>query len=274
MKKRLLACLGLLAACLAQEPLFLIKDYTLSSFLDKDFTPRRLAALGDDRFVLLDQISNELVLISSGEIVRHTGGFGQSGESFTEPVDLITHNLQVWVCDRYENAVKRFDYRLNILGIDNVSSTDYDPFYPDLITADPFGKAHILSRQYGQLLSLDNSFQSLIDLNQYGIDGQCIIDLKTDNAGNIALLTCENEIIIFNRFGRKSYTSLIQIIDPIQIIRWSNDWVVINNQGEMETLSGDNYYLPFREDETVMDADIYFQQLIILTNQRILVLKK
>ena len=274
MKKRLLACLGLLAACLAQDPLFLIKDYTLSSFLDKDFTPRRLAALGDDRFVLLDQISNELIILTDDGIIHRTGGFGQDDESFTEPVDLITHNLQVWVCDRYENAVKRFDYRLNILGIDNVSSTDYDPFYPDLITADPFGKAHILSRQYGQLLSLDNSFQSLIDLNQYGMDSQCIIDLKTDNAGNIALLSCENEITLFNRFGRKSKTSLIQIIDPIQIIRWSNDWVVINNQGEMETLSGDNYYLPFREDETVMDADIYFQQLIILTNQRILVLKK
>ncbi len=54
--KRLLAFLGLMAACLAQDPLFLIKDFNLSQIIDDDFTPQRIAALGDDRFVLLDQM--------------------------------------------------------------------------------------------------------------------------------------------------------------------------------------------------------------------------
>ena len=272
--KRLLAFLGLMAACLAQDPLFLIKDFNLPQIIDDDFTPQRIAALGDDRFVLLDQNSNELVLISAGEILRRTGGFGQGGESFTEPVDLTVHNLQIWVCDRYENALKRFDYKLNFLGVDHIFSNEYDSFLPDLITADPFGKVLVFSQQYGQLLSLDNSNQSLIDLNQYGMEGGCTIDLKTDNAGNIALLSCENEITLFNRFGRKSKMSLVHIKNPIQILTWSNNWVVINSMGEIESTNGKVNVLPLREDETVLDGDVYFEHIIILTDQRILVIKK
>lgn len=272
--KRLLACLGLLAACLAQEPLFTLKEFKLSKIFEADFSPQRVAALGDDQFVLLDQKSNELILVSNDRIIQRTGGFGQNVDSFTEPVDLMVHNLQIWVCDRYEDTVKRLDYKLNLLGIDNVISNDYDPFYPDLITGNPFGKAHVFSRQYGQLLSMDNSIRVLIDLNQYGIDGRCIMDLKTDNAGNIALLSCESKIILFNRFGRKSRMSLVHIDDPIHIIHWSNDWVVLNSQGEIESYSGDVNALPIRENETILDADVYFQYLIILTDQRILVLKK
>jgi len=271
--KRLLACLGLLAACLAQDPIFVVKDFNLSQILDKDFTPQRLAVLGDDRFVLVDQNSNELVLISDGEIIRRTGGFGQSGESFTEPVDVIAHNLQIWVCDRYENSVKLFDHKLNFLGVNNIDFNENNSFLPDFIAPDPFGNILVLSRQYGQLLSLDNPFQSIIDLNQYGMDGSCISDLKTDNAGNIALLNCENKITIFNRFGRKSKTSIINIKDPIQILTWLNNWVAINSKGEMESIDGHIEVLPIRENETVVDTDVYFKYIILLTDQRILVLK-
>ena len=272
MFKRLLACFGLLAACLGQDPLIVLKEFNYSRLLDDDLTPQRIAALDDDRFVLLDQKTNELFVFTYKGIVHRTGGFGQRGESFSEPVDLIVHNLQIWVCDRYENAVKRFDYKLNYLGIDQIQSNEYDPFYPDLITADLFGKSHIFSRQYGQLLSMDNSIRVLIDLNQYGIDGQCIIDLKTDNAGNIALLSCENEIVLFNRFGRKLSTSLVQIVDPTDIVYWTNDWIVLNSAGNVETLSGESNDLPIYENETVLDVDVQFKHLIILTDQRILVL--
>lgn len=274
MIKRLLACLGLLASCLAQEPLFTLKEFNLSQIFETDFAPQHIAALGDNQFILLDQKSNELVLLSDGRIIQRTGGFGQDVDSFTEPVDIMVHNLQIWVCDRYKNSVKRFDYKLNLLGIDNVISNEYDLFYPDLITGDPFGKALVYSRRYGQLLSIDNSIRALIDLNRYSIDGQCIMDLKTDNTGNIALLSCESEIILFNRFGRKSKTSMVQIVDPIHIFRWSADWIVINSQGEIESSSGDVNVLPIQENETIFDVDVHFQYLIILTDQRILVLKK
>lgn len=274
MFKHLFACLGLLAACLGQDPLIVLKEFNYSRHLNDDLTPQRMAALDDDRFVLLDQKTNELFVFSYNGIVHQTGGFGQGGESFSEPVDLIVHNLQIWVCDRYENAVKRFDYKLNYLGIDQIQSNEYDPFYPDLITADLFGKAHVFSRHYGQLLSMDNSIRALIDLNQYGIDGQCIIDLKTDNAGNIALLSCENEIVLFNRFGRKLSTSLVQIVDPTNIVHWTNDWIVLNSEGNIETLSGESNDLPIYENESVLDVDVQFKHLIILTDQRILVLKR
>ena len=121
---------------------------------------------------------------------------------------------------------------------------------------------------------MDNSIRALIDLNQYGIDGQCIIDLKTDNAGNIALLSCENEIVLFNRFGRKLSTSLVQIVDPTDIVYWTNDWIVLNSAGNVETLSGESNDLPIYENETVLDVDVQFKHLIILTDQRILVLKR
>ena len=49
---------------------------------------------------------------------------------------------------------------------------------------------------------------------------------------------------------------------------------VINSQGEIESFAGNVNILPLREDETVLDADVYFQHLIILTDQRIMVLKK
>ena len=83
-----------------------------------------------------------------------------------------------------------------------------------------------------------------------------------------------NEIVLFNRFGRKLSTSLVQIVDPTNIVYWTNDWIVLNSAGNVETLSGESNDLPIYENETVLDVDVQFKHLIILTDQRILVLKR
>ena len=49
---------------------------------------------------------------------------------------------------------------------------------------------------------------------------------------------------------------------------------MLNSAGNVETLSGESNDLPIYENETVLDVDVQFKHLIILTDQRILVLKR
>jgi hypothetical protein len=268
---RFLACLGLLTISLAREPLVVLNEIKLDQ-IDQRITADQLAALNIDRFVLLDRSNNELVLLDESGIVNKVGGFGQGEDSFAEPVDFIDHKLQVRVCDRYDNSVKCFDHQLNYLGTEYIDQAEYDPFFPDLITPDPFGSVLVLSREYGLLLNIEQQTIPVIDLNQFGISGECIIDMTSDKEGNIALLSCHNELFRFNRFGRKLSSIAVEIDDPVIVLSGINSWTVLNATGNMQTNAGIRTY-PMVEDEEIIDADTYFQYLILLTNKRILVLK-
>ena len=272
MLSRILAFLGLLSVSLTQEPLVVLNEIKLDQ-IEQGISADQLVALNIDQYVLLDRFNNELILLEGSKLKNRIGGFGLGEDSFADPVDLINHKLQVRVCDRYNNSVKRFDHQLNYLGTEQIDQAKYEPFFPDLIIPDPFGSELVLSKDYGILLNVDKQNIPVVDLNQYGISGECIIDLASDKDGNIALLSCNDELLQFNRFGRKLSSIAVDIADPFIVLNGINDWMFLNKVGAMQSISNSMRMIQLEEGEEIIAADTHFQHVILLTNTRILVLK-
>lgn len=230
--------------------------------------------MGANKFIVLDSESQEILLIDKNSIINRSGGFGQGVESFSEPSDMIVQNLKVWICDRTENLIQQFDYSLNYIGVELLDITITDPFYSDILIENPFGNPYIFSKTYGEVWSLDDSNWPYIDLNQYGIDGTCITDISADDFGNIAFLTCYNEIMMFNRFGRLMKRAKVVLTDPVFILNFNHHWLVLNGKGMVSNIDSDLLQnIELRNHEIIYDVDASLQHITILTNQRILVYK-
>jgi hypothetical protein len=271
--KRLLAFIGLWVLSHAQVPFSLINEIPYYD-LDNNMAPIHISYVGENKFVILDSELQEIVLIDENNIINRSGGFGQEVESFSEPSDMIVQNLKVWISDRTENSIQQFDYSLNYIGVVLLDKTITDPFYSDILIENPFGNPYIFSKTYSEVWSLDESNWPYIDLNQYGIDGMCIIDISTDNFGNIAFLTCYNEMMMFNRYGRLMKRVRIELTDPVFMFNLNYEWLVLNAKGMVNNLNGDLLAnIELRDNEMIYDVDVALQHMTVLTNQRILVYK-
>ncbi len=271
--KRLLVFFGLWVLSHAQEPLSLISEIQFSD-IDHKLSPLHISLIGENKFVILDSESQEIMLINENTIINHSGGFGQGVESFSEPSDMIVQNLKIWICDRTENSIQQFDYSLNYIGVELLDNKITDPFYSDILINNPFGNPYVFSKTYGEVWSLDGSNWPWIDFNQYGLDGTCVIDISADDYGNIAFLTCSDEIMMFNRFGRLMKQAKVAITDPVFILNLNQHLLILNINGIVNYVDGDfSQKIDLRDNEVIYDVDASLQHLTILTNQRILVYK-
>lgn len=264
--------LGILTIGSAQAPFAVLNQINLQE-IGEEIRPDHIIALSLKEFVLLDRTSNELILLEGTQIKNRTGGFGISTTAFADPVDMVGHNLQIRVVDRIDNSIKRFDHKLNFLNEEFLNVSEYNPFYPDLLAIDPLKGEMVLSTEFGVLLDMTDLSMPLIELDQYSISGKCIEDISSDPEGNLALLICDNELILFNRFGRFLQKLALDISEPLIILSYLNEWMILNKKGEVVTHTGRNKQIPLNNGEIIISADTRFQQLILLTDQRIIVLE-
>lgn len=269
--KRLLVFMGLWVLSYAQEPFSLISELSISD-LDSTISPTHISFLGGNKFVILDGKSRELILIDRNKIIHRIGSFGQGLESFSEPSDMIVQNLKVWISDRTERIIQQYDYLLNYVGEEWIDKTITYPFYTDILIYNPLGKPYIFSKTYGELWSLEEASWPFIDLNQLGLDGSNILDISSDDVGNLAVLTQFNMVLLFNRFGRLLKRIMIDLDEPIFVINFNHQWLVLNVKGMGRTIDSELLQTAsLKDDEMIVDTDVTLQSMTVLTNQRILV---
>ncbi|MFQ6678047.1 MAG: hypothetical protein ACE5D0_06960 [Fidelibacterota bacterium] len=265
--------MGLWVFSTAQEPLSTISELSLSD-LDSTISPTHISALGENKFVILDPESREIILIDKHKIINRIGGFGQGIESFSEPSDMTVQNLKVWISDRAEHFVQQYDYSLNYVGLELIDQTVTDPFYTDILIENPLGKPYIFSKTYGELWSLDEPKWPLIDLNQFESEGTSVLDISSDNYGNLAVLTRSNAVMLFNRFGHRIKVLRIDMKNPANIFNFNHQWLVINKRGMVTRVDGEHLEnIHLMQHEVIQDVDTIFEGIAILTNQRILIFK-
>ncbi len=250
-----------------------IQNEIFIQYLEEKISPEKIIALSANKFVLMDKSINELILLEGQQIKGRTGGFGMGSSSFIEPTDMVKHNLQIRVIDHYKNSITYFDYKLNILKEEILITSEYNPFYPDLLAIDPMKGEVVLSKESGVILDVNDQTMPMIDLNQYSISGECVKDLSSNSDGILAILTCHDELILFNRFGRFMERYSVDISEPIIVLDQFNKWIMINEKGAIITDRGSKKQFPINDGEKIIYADSYFQHLIILTNQRIVILE-
>ena len=209
------------------------------------------------------------------------GGFGNDYDAFFDPIGLTVSNLDLLVCDRSEKRILRFDYKLNYTGSISLDpNQDGSGVYIDKISTDLLGYYYLYSAddhliRRGNASGIDRL--PFLDLNQQTIGEVCLESMVIVPNGDIGILfSCKGEVVIFNRLGRKKSKLMVNIPAPSKLQYIENKWIVINAEGQGEILvylEKSEFSIPIRADEKLLDCAVNNQDLICLTNLRMLVVQ-
>jgi hypothetical protein len=252
-----------------------------SEFQAQEFSPDIITTGPGEWFFYLDSKSRMLAARSPAGNFLFAGGFGNDYDAFYDPVGLTVSNLDLFVCDRSEKRILRYDYKLNYTG-----SIVLDPYqdgsgvYIDKISTDPWGYYYLYSAddhliRRGNVSGIDRL--PFLDLNQQTIDKVCLESMVIAPNGDIGLLfSCTGEVVIFNRLGRIKTKLMVAIPAPSKLQYVENKWIVVNAEGQgqiLDHLEKSEFSIPIRADEKLLDCAVNNRDLICLTNLRMLVLQ-
>ena len=252
-----------------------------SEFQAQEFSPDIITTGPGEWFFYLDSKSRMLAARSPAGNFLFAGGFGNDYDAFYDPVGLTVSNLDLFVCDRSEKRILRYDYKLNYTG-----SIGLDPYkdgsgvYIDKIATDPWGYYYLYSAddhliRRGNVSGIDRL--PFLDLNQQTIDKVCLESMVIVPNGDIGLLfSCTGEVVIFNRLGRIKTKLMVAIPAPSKLQYVENKWIVVNAEGQgeiLDHLENSEFSIPIRADEKLLDCAVNNRDLICLTNLRMLVLQ-
>ena len=252
-----------------------------SEFQAQEFSPDIITTGPGEWFFYLDSKSRMLAARSPAGNFLFAGGFGNDYDAFYDPVGLTVSNLDLFVCDRSEKRILRYDYKLNYTG-----SIGLDPYkdgsgvYIDKISTDPWGYYYLYSAddhliRRGNVSGIDRL--PFLDLNQQTIDKVCLESMVIAPNGDIGLLfSCTGEVVIFNRLGRIKTKLMVAISAPSKLQYVENKWIVVNAEGQgqiLDHLEKSEFSIPIRTDEKLLDCAVNNRDLICLTNLRMLVLQ-
>ena len=250
-------------------------------FKDKEFSPDIISSGPGGWLFYLDSKSRMLAARSPVGNFFFAGGFGNDYDSFFDPVGLTVSNLDLLVCDRSEKKILRFDYKLNFTGSISLDPhQDGSGVYIDKISTDLWGYYYLYSAddhliRRGNASGIDPL--PFLDLNQQTIGGVCLESMVIIPNGDIGILfSCKGEVVIFNRLGRLRYKLMVSISDPSKLQYVENKWIVINAEGQgqiLDQIEKSEFSIPIRADEKLLDCAVNNQDLICLTNLRMLVVQ-
>lgn len=216
---------------------------------------------------------------SSGNKINTIGGYGWSKSSFDEPVNIVTTTLSIYVCDKNNNRIQRFDKDLNYLS--EYSGTHVDSEiefgYPSCLDISNLGDLYLLDSDNNRILKFSLTGNFLLEIGANDAGGYALTNPKnfsTDRQGNIFVLD-ENRIKVFDQYGNGQFIFKTNYA-PNKIYNYNNnllyienDQIVIFNLKERKISAKlSNFYN--LEDEVIVDAKIIAKHLFILTPHRIL----
>jgi hypothetical protein len=268
-----------LASCLYGQSVQVLKFP--DEFKDKEFSPDIISTGPGGWLFYLDSKLRMLAARSPVGNFFFAGGFGNDYDSFFDPVGLTVSNLDLLVCDRSEKKILRFDYKLNFTGSISLDPhQDGSGVYIDKISTDLWGYYYLYSAddhliRRGNASGIDPL--PFLDLNQQTIGGVCLESMVIIPNGDIGILfSCKGEVVIFNRLGRLRYKLMVSISDPSKLQYVEDKWIVINAEGQgqiLDQIEKSEFSIPIRADEKLLDCAVNNQDLICLTNLRMLVVQ-
>ena len=220
-------------------------------------------------FYLLDNINRQVAFLSNDNSIIYAGGYGIDNDAFIDPIEIFSYNLRVWIVDRTENKLIEFDHKLNYL-----RTIEFDQIYPEFSGIDDWGNILLESKQEQMVLIAYppiGNFEDFIDLSIWNDANNCITDFYVASDGSMGILTnCNNSINIFNRLGKLENKFPIENNDGQFLIKLSDDWFVINREGQITSVRyNEKVNIPM--EQTILDIDQMDGSLYILLVDKILV---
>jgi DNA-binding beta-propeller fold protein YncE len=161
-----------------------------------------------------DRGTNEIYKLDTlGNVLKETGGYGWDRGAFDEPVDIFATTLNIYVADKNNHRIQRFDKDLNFISqlyTRNADNPDLKFGYPLACATSNMGDLFILDSENTRILKFDlfgnfNSTFGSIDAGSFVLSHPLKMRISQDN--NIYVLD-DGKIIVFDQYGNG-----LQIID-------------------------------------------------------------
>lgn len=231
-------------------------------------------------FFVADIIENTISKLDSvGNEILTVGGYGWQKSSFDEPVSVFTNTLSVYVADKNNDRIQRFDKDLNYLslysGDGNNSNIEFG--YPTCIAISNIGNLLFLDSDNNRILKFNLTGEFLLEIGGNDAGNFALSNPKyfsTDSDGNIFVLD-NNSIKVFDQYGNGQYSFTldfnplkIHILDQ-NILYVEKERIVLFSLKERRIIYEFSFFLNL-DKETIIDAQVVEKYLFVLTSSRIL----
>jgi hypothetical protein len=236
-----------------------------------------------------DSGSDEIFKLDTlGFLLKEAGGYGWDQSAFDDPVDVFATPLNVYVSDKNNHRIQRFDKDLNF--ISQIFTRDDENFdmqfgYPTACVTNPQGDLFILDSENKRIIKFDLFGNFKMNFGGFDWGNYSLINPKGIAAApnNSIFAVDENSLIIFDNFGNGVLkTETEENFDDINIvfskIALSNSRTIYT--GDLKDLSGDTGLKLTRAEligkeglEQIRSSFIFNQRLYVLMPAEINVYK-
>lgn len=237
-----------------------------ANFTDSEFHPTKFCVNATGIY-FLDNVKRQAAFLSNYGNIVFAGGYGIDNDAFIDPIEILSSQLRVWIVDRTENKLIEFDHKLNFL-----RTVEFNQIFPEFSGIDAWGNILLLSEQEQQIYKANppiQNFEDFIDLSLWQADNNCITDFHVASDGSIGILTDYNDSVhLFNRLGKLENKFLIENTDGRFLIKLSDEWFVINTEGQVTSVRhNESVNLPI--EQNILDVAQMGSRLYILLSDQI-----
>jgi DNA-binding beta-propeller fold protein YncE len=152
---------------------------------------------GNDRFYKFDSL---------GANIEETGGYGWQEETFDDPVDVFATTLNIYVCDKNNHRIQRFDKDLNFISqlSTRESENEDEQFgYPLACATSAQGDLFILDSENKRILKFDlfgNFIQNFggMDAGSFSLNNPMRLAVS---ASDKIFVVDGSDIVVFDNYG-------------------------------------------------------------------------
>jgi len=231
---------------------------------------------GRDEIILMDTLGNQL---------RNFGGYGWDENSFDDPADVFADPLTIYVADKNNHKIKRFDKNLNFIYSLYTRDSEFlqQQFgYPVSCATSNQGDLFFIDSENKRIMKFDifGDFKMNFggfDAGKYQLSNPTQLAISSSN--NVFVID-GSDIVIFDNFGNGN--RIINIDKPIKSIRILFDQLIISCGEEIfhtylkstdSKLSKLNFN-GFEISEEIISAILLNNNLYILTAKELLVFNR
>jgi hypothetical protein len=238
-------------------------------------------------FIYVSDINtDEITAIDTlGNLVKNIGGFGWRQSAFDNPADIFADALKVYVTDKNNHRIQRFDKNLNFNFqiFTRNSDIEQERFgYPLSAVMSNQGDIFILDSENSRIVKFDifgNFLQNFggYDYGNYGLQKPAQLAVSMQN--NIYVID-GNQIIIFDHYGNGS--GKITGVEDFTSIRIIFEWLTVTDKNKIYTANLRSPEMSLREvsledlgqELEIVSALIFNNKLYVLTKKEILILNR
>ncbi len=176
---------------------------------------------GSDEIILMDTLGNQL---------RTFGGYGWNQNSFDDPADVFADPLNIYVADKNNHMIKRFDKNLNFISALYTRESDFsqEQFgYPLSCATSNQGDLFFIDSDNNRIMKFDIFGNFIVnfggfDAGKYQLSNPKQLAISSSN--NIFVID-GSDIVIFDNFGNGS--RIVNFESEISSIRILFDQLII-----------------------------------------------